>query len=784
MVILVIAAVWAGLGAARAAAADGDALVTPTGGCAIGATDVWTVTGVSLALYVPLGLAALWATGELTDVFSIRFEFMWSGAGLLLALAVHVAIAYAYSGYGDGGGGAQGYGTAAHALVGGGYVYLVLSLWVPVALSFSASFAATNRAIEQRALAEGARAGGGQRSVFDSARIKAMAAGEGDDGALAMPGGKRSSQGAGAPRRISAYEAVSAALDAYQRIRRSFHLSHITQSVGPDQLVALCRELAEQARAGKLLRVGGEGAGPMSEKGSVEGPSELGGSGVMDSGSRRSHTTGGSTGSSFEVGAGMAGSRAEQAGSGSFLGHTILAEAEASSMLAGLAGAMTGRRGVLQLAQARCPASLEASTLADLLSHRPLYTRFRDYLKSEFSTENLLFFEQATVLEIGLVERLVQRGLVWGPGDAEPRARTEAYFVAVTGEEEKGGSTQVGGGAAAAAAAGETEGKDGSGSSGSKPLRRSRTSGELKAAELPPADQAEVGGDEDGDDDGGEGEGEGKGRDDLQRKQDESKGRARARRHSVDDKQLGSQGGLGSRSSRLEVQELEESREAGDGKGGSKPKGLADRMDTDEEALQALRKASRANLRGSRAGSADGGARQGAMSLRHMKGIPADLRLMLGGITHVAQRGVRAMFSSLLRSMKQAAARGWLPPEGQDLEHAKREVAEYLTGGTRAVTERFVKPGSPLEVNISSSQRRAVLRAMKKGSPGPGVLVPAKREIRRLMQMDSLPRFRAQAQQGTFFKKYQRKFQAMLDKLEKDAEERKQKKLRQEGSKV
>jgi len=134
------AALWIGLGLARVLAADGNSssLQTPDGSCIIGAQDLWTVVGVTLALYVPAGIFALWATSDLTDVFSIRLEFMVTGCALLLSLTLHVTLGYVLPVQtGVDSGGVQAFGGAGHALLVGAYAYLFLSLWLPVVLSFS-----------------------------------------------------------------------------------------------------------------------------------------------------------------------------------------------------------------------------------------------------------------------------------------------------------------------------------------------------------------------------------------------------------------------------------------------------------------------------------------------------------------------------------------------------------------------------------------------------------------------------------------------------------------------
>lgn len=73
-----------------------------------------------------------------------------------------------------------------------------------------------------------------------------------------------------------------------------------------------------------------------------------------------------------------------------------------------------------------------------------------------------------------------------------------------------------------------------------------------------------------------------------------------------------------------------------------------------------------------------------------------------------------------------------------------------------------------------------MLRVAKKKSTAPAVLVPAKREIRRLMQMDSLPRFRSQAGEVLFFDRYQGRFKTMVTRMEGEAAAREQRRQRRE----
>jgi len=102
--------------------------------------------------------------------------------------------------------------------------------------------------------------------------------------------------GAGALRRVTPLEAVTAALDTYARIGTSFRHSHILGTVGPEELLALCRQLAEAARDGTLLRNTGESDG-------IDVPASLGGPEAK----RMSVGNGGGGGGSSFVGTGTLG---------------------------------------------------------------------------------------------------------------------------------------------------------------------------------------------------------------------------------------------------------------------------------------------------------------------------------------------------------------------------------------------------------------------------------------------------------------------------------------------
>jgi len=337
-------------------------------------------------------------------------------------------------------------------------------------------------------------------------------------------------------------------------------------------------------------------------------------------------------------------------------------------------------------------------------------------LKSEFSTENLLFFEQVSVFEIGLVERLVQRGLVWGPGEMAPTPRQEAYFVQVQvqgqvagakleGGAGGGGGTSVGGSIGRADPASErASDRDTGGGDGTTVGSRAGSETASGARAGPVADKigALHGGVMPG----------------VLTDIDALLPKVRDRSSSMDDTKIVTQGGVGHHvkvagdaGKRIlhpdgkrgannvnDENGPKQHRDRSIASSGNDSRELAGRADSDSDALAALRKITGRGLEAGPGtkeggGEGDGGRGEntghvhattvgGGLQFRAMKSIPADLRLMLGGITHVAQRGVRAMFSGLLRSMREAAGRGWMPPEGQDHDAAAREVCEYVKEGT------------------------------------------------------------------------------------------------------
>ena len=56
--------------------------------------------------------------------------------------------------------------------------------------------------------------------------------------------------------------------------------------------------------------------------------------------------------------------------------------------------------------------------------------------------------------------------------------------------------------------------------------------------------------------------------------------------------------------------------------------------------------------------------------------------------------------------------------------------------------ENFVKPGAPLEVNISGTQRAVLRRLLRAGTTSPHMFEEARGEVFRLMRRDNFPRFK------------------------------------------